>query len=419
MTEKAKEWVQSLFDAQYQRALQVGEVITDYFGESLVDVQKRKINTLYFPRLLREAVSSFHVIDDEQVRVGNTVIPRKKWEEDKDKIVDVALDECYFNAVADYVNMKIISYLDANPTDILIRFPKVTVTNEYNKSIDITELYAGVRVTRIGTLGRDFSLFRAEYPLVQFLSNYAHSHMPNNNREWQWPCLGSGPIGMTQNYLRTNFDLDRWGLFCFELAKYVTVESVSGGPFHRLENVGNSFTTVLNLTADTPSLSPNYPVVTAFVRYYLRTQTLKVAYSNGTYVLGVMPLDFIIDLTNCFSEWFNKEVSLGCYIFGIDTLKRRRILMEYITNGRHIYRADSISNVTDIDSIQGQELFIFKGRQVRLNITNRSDLSSSRVLLLNISIAAYIATKALRLINYYYGQRQTDGNNSSEKCFFL
>jgi hypothetical protein len=110
---------------------------------------------------------------------------------------------------------------------------------------------------------------------------------------------------------------------------------------------------------------------------------------------------------------------LGCYTYGIDTLKSRRILKEYITNGRYIYRADSISNVTDIDRIQGEELFIFKGKQVRLNITDKSDLSSSRVLLLNISIAAYIATKALRLINYYYGQRQTNGNNSSEKCFFL
>lgn len=57
---------------------------------------------------------------------------------------------------------------------ILVWFPQVRVTNEYNRSVDIQDLYAKVKIDTEGQLIGKFYLNRATYPLSHMKAGYMH-----------------------------------------------------------------------------------------------------------------------------------------------------------------------------------------------------------------------------------------------------
>lgn len=419
MEEKAKEWLTGIVKSKLSRIIQVGEVFTDYFGENLVDVQLPNIEALLHS--IYDGVTIGQILPAHRLtisaatsdlRIGtdtlSIVVTREQWLGDKDKLILSEDLTTYYEVATPFIERTIQSYADSVLVPILIRFPKVTVTNEHDKSIEITELYAKVVVKHTGTLLEEFSLYRAEYTLAQYLSGYAHSHMPGVAREWQWPCLGDGPIRSTQGYLFSNFNLNMWGLFCFELAKYVTVESLGGGPYHHLENVGS-----VNSGGEVP-----YPRVSGvtlrsyeirFFKYYLRTHDIPVAYVDGHYVLGCHPIDFIVNLSKCFIEWYNKSTSRGIIRRNtLDNLFQEGTVKRYILKGKRLfYTRESTVNYEDIQSMQGEELFKFKGAWVRLNFTDLEDVDTGNtIILLKTSLVSYFLAHVLRTINYNYGHEE-------------
>ena len=62
--------------------------------------------------------------------------------------------------------------VDLQDTNIIVHFPKVTVTNEYNRSVDITHLWVKVPLNSNGTIANIFCMVRSEYTYQQFVSGY-------------------------------------------------------------------------------------------------------------------------------------------------------------------------------------------------------------------------------------------------------
>ena len=121
---------------------------------------------------------------------------------------------------------------------ILVHFPHVRVTNEHNRFVDINHLWAKVKVMYNGTMIGKFTLNRSEYTMLHISSGYLHSHIssiPTNDfTSFQNPCTGSGPINGTISTLNRDYDVDMWIMFCLELSKYLTVESVARRPYNYL-----------------------------------------------------------------------------------------------------------------------------------------------------------------------------------------
>lgn len=198
--------------------LNVYEVFKNYFGEENVDLQdipdeERVVDMIYACTDITNIETSF----------------------------PIEISDADYDSIAS-------RFRSAKPF-ILVHWPTVTVTNEYNRSITIKDLYAKIKLDcegRIPTENRGFLLNRATYSVEQWVSSYMHSHIaqiPKDNLErFQEPCLGSGPIIDTINSLKADitegFDEIRWMLFCEELSRYVTVESIAGVPYNHLENVG-------------------------------------------------------------------------------------------------------------------------------------------------------------------------------------
>lgn len=302
---------------------------------------------------------------------------------------------------------------------LYIRFPKVTITNEDDKSVDINELYVLVIIRENGTLRRNFSMVRSSYPIIQWLSQYSHSHLPrletNEVPHFDDPCLGSGPLVNTQDSIKYEFNIDMWGLFAFELEKYVTQESLTGGPYIKLESIGKSSeaTEIKLCYSDRIEVSCDNIDFRDFLISYCNHNSINVSYKEGQYNLGITDLNFVISLSDYFIKWYNNKVAEGIYYTTLNSLIDNNVLNKVIIDGNKVYSDSIIDNIDNIQALEGSTLameedserdFIFKGKPVKLHIEGNLNIKSDNyTLLLNTDICSYMLTKILEVINNKYG----------------
>lgn len=300
---------------------------------------------------------------------------------------------------------------------IYVWWPRVTITNEHDKSIDIQDLYAQITIDINGCIpyeNRGFLLNRSTYSSTQFSSRYMHSHIPSISSDhlshFMTPCLGRGPINNTIMDLKNSYDEMVWMLFCEELSRYVTVESLAGVPYRKLEEVGAStlltpynrgycksdyhyiprFNTLPNLTE----------MMKNFTKYYLQHGHLNLSFKDGEFVPGMPYFNFIVDISNSFIEWFNTESGEE----GNTKYKLidKGILRSAIVNNQKFYKNETLISPSDL-ALEGTLLFSFKGREIRLHI--EQDVSQDErfeVIILDHNLAMYILYSIIEIINYRY-----------------
>lgn len=440
MNQELKEWLTTIINEKETNAIQVGEVISDYFGEELVDVQipdidetiNRVLHDLPIQNLVILEDSNEDIVTLTDYEDNPVIIPRQEYLDNRSKcVLDDNIDSLYIPLVKRNIERTIVHFLNDLYIPIIIRFPRVRVTNENDKFIDITELYAKVNIKSDGRLAEFFTLMRTEYTMIQWESHYSHSHMPSTDFRWQSPCLGSGPIRTTQESLYNSFNLDIWGLFCYELSKYVTVESLAGVPYRRLENVGNgnNLDYVYNQTIFNPPMYRRInTILLAFYDYFIREFNFPLSFINGAYVLGDSVLNFALHVTDLFANWYNKEASMRHYTITLEEFKIRNLLEEVIIRDGKIYSPRRENRVSRVPEMQGRELFEFKGKMVTANFTGEpeQDDANNTVLLLSGNIISFLISRILRIINYKYGEYQDNSNSgdseeaaTNKKYFFV
>lgn len=399
---------------------EVIDLLRDYFTEELTDVTYINSDDDLFdlfigtplinikPSLLRDTDFRYTTISD-LINLGNNISNKAN------QILEDVIKEVVTEPTT-YIDNFI---LRNNPVYLYIRFPKVTVTNEDDKSVDIDELYVLVPINGDGTLRREFSMVRSSYPIIQWLSRYSHSHLPSLNTSrvphFAYPCLGNGPLAPTQDNLRGVFNIDMWGLFAFELEKYVTQESLLGGPYIKLESIGksNEATEIKLYYRDALGFLCDNIDFNDFLKSYCSHTNLNISYKEGQYDLGITDVNFVISLSDYFIKWYNNKVAEGVYYTTLINLIDNNVLNKVIIDGNKVYSNAIIRNIDSIQSLEGTHLtrstnsdedFIFKGKPVKLHIDGNLNIKSKNyTLLLNTGICSYMLTKILEVINNKYG----------------
>ena len=236
-----EEKIEELYNSLMDRPLRVLGIFNDFFGEDKVDMQGYWSLDKFKSWMNIEPLSTY--IPD-----GNIVsMNMNDWSMYKTgSITDLPGDqvEKVVNVLTNTTVKERIGNAKFNGIFILVHFPHVRVTNEHDRFVDINHLWAKVKVSYNGTLNGGFTLNRSEYTLLHIRSHYMHSHISSiptrDFTQFQNPCTGSGPINGTISALNRDYDEDMWNMFCLELSKYVTVESVAGRPYHYLEKLGTS-----------------------------------------------------------------------------------------------------------------------------------------------------------------------------------
>ena len=427
MNELIESKIGELYSLLMDKPNQVLAIFNDFFGEDKVDMQGfMSIDELksWLSVTPISAYTSREVLGmsmGDYNTYGSQLLTNLRGE-----VLDLVLNQLCSREIVDYIGDTRFS-----SGFILVHFPHVRITNEYNRFVDINHLYAKVGVLHNGSINGYFSLNRAEYTYLHISSGYMHSHVstiPTRDfTEFQTPCTGTGPINDTISNLSNEFDSDIWRLFCLELSKYVEVESIAGTPYHRLENLGTSnmgagedvFRVVNQLRYDDSIKG----IIKEFVPYFIKQGKLKFNYANGSYSIGMSFTEYILVISNEFIDWYNKKFNNKEWKYTFSTLKRSDVLKEGIIANNKIYYENSRRNVNSYAAYNGQRMCTFKGKDVLINIVDINEVKEdNKSIILNTNIALYILSKILRVINYRYGkaeQRDQEGNRISEKVRYF
>lgn len=425
MTEEVREKLLQVYREALGPIADVFDIFVDYYGESMVDINCKSFNEflewLSGRTLGNLGITQYHTdyynIDRDDYEANGR---GKKF---LDYIPDLGIIEYCKSAMIKYIRDSFSRYDQVLGVAIYVRWPKVRITNEYDKFVDITELYAEVRVDTLGRIIRRFNLTRTEYNLMQWVGGYTHSHVPSFSPAagpptFRRPCTGSGPINNTISTLQVGFDSEIWGLFVYELDKYVRVESIAGVPYYRLENIGRG--AIFNIGdlgvpyEGIPSYRRGYQVVFGpttlkeFIKYFLSKKCMKFNFRNGSYGLGESFIEFWLKVSNCFIEWYNLKYADNTFTLGLDQLVSTRVIGKYIVAGNGVYNSDRTDRIATADQFEGFDMFKFKGTMLKLHITDRLEFNNVSFLV-DVAICGVILTKVLKLVNALYGREQTTG----------
>ena len=424
-----EEKIEGLYNSLMDKPLRVLGIFNDFFGEDKVDMQGYWSLDKFKSWINIEPLSTY-IPDDDIVSMD-----RNDWSMYKTRaITDLPGDqvEKVVNVLTNTTVKKRIGNAKFNGIFILVHFPHVRVTNEHGRFVDINHLWAKVKVMYNGTLNGGFTLNRSEYTMLHISSGYMHSHIsgiPTNDfTSFQNPCTGSGPINGTISALNRDYDEDMWNMFCLELSKYVTVESIAGTPYNYLEKLGTNDMKV-GVDRFITYLSPNYygSVITPdkfkeFVRYFINSKKLKFNYVNGSYSIGMSLIEFIVLISNEFIKWYNDQFNKEELTAKFADLKRRGILRECIIDNGKIYYDRDRNNVNNYAQYIGKKVCVFKGREVTVDITDIAEVrNENKSIILDPHTALYILTTILKVLNYRYGRNKAthEGNQLGTEVRYL
>ena len=307
---------------------------------------------------------------------------------------------------------------------IIVHWPTVTVANEYDSNIDIWDLYAFTVITEEGKLRGQPLFLRGTYDRVQWGSDYLHSHVSsinkNNVAELHSSCLGSGPIRSTIVGLMANTynDPDMWNLYCWELDKYVAVESISGTPYHRLSEVGvsnhdgNAYKSFSISPKCGNTYKQTYHLLSSLIPYLLKNNILKYAYYDGRYRLASSFADTVLNISDSFITLYNSSNDLRKYI-SIEHLYKLNFLVKMRCIDGVFYYNNGGRNMP-LEALVGTRLFTFCGKEVKLSIKNEDrTYDNNELIIIDPLIMDYIVYLILKYVNFKYGH---ETNTTNKRC---
>lgn len=424
-----EEKIEELYNSLMDKPLRVLGIFNDFFGEDKVDMQGYWSLDKFKSWVNIEPLSTY--IPDGNIASIN----KNDWSMyETQAITDLPEDqvEKVVNVLTNTTVKEIIGDTKFNGIFILVHFPHVRVTNEHNRFVDINHLWAKVKVMYNGTMSGGFTLNRSEYTMLHISSRYMHSHVSgipmNDFTQFQNPCTGSGPINGTISALNRDYDKDTWNMFCLELSKYVTVESIAGVPYNYLEMLGTDdmevgvdrFITYLSPSSYRGAITSNK--FREFVRYFINSKKLKFNYVNGSYSIGMSFIEFIVLISNGFIKWYNDQFNKEELTTKFADLKRYGILEECIIGNGKIYYNGARDNINRYVQYIGKKVCVFKGREITVDITNIAEVSNeNKSIILNTQTALYILTTILKVLNYRYGRNKAihKGNQLGTEVRYL
>lgn len=366
--------------------LEVAKLAIDYFGEELVSVQNNSSKEC--------KIISFDDVFNYYCSVKNI----------------------YRDFQPDSVIHKILVFMGFTSYHrILIWFPYVVVENEFKEHETIYDLYVKLMVYE-GTLEDDPEMCRSTYTKEQWNVGYSHSHLPRlSHREvprFTKPCWGTGPIVKTIASIEEYFDLDLWGLFFFELSKYVKVESIEGQPFTRMATIysaikANIYDIVYKwyFSLGTPCTTSMRIILLGIIKdwfkEYIQNNFIPLSFIDNHWSLGDSLENIWVKMSSSLLSYMLSDKIKAISPIPINELIDK-CFEDRILNGNNFYLpVSSFKNLEYIKTLDGAFLFTFKDKQIILKfIEDIKEYEGTTVKIIRGNLFSYIITQILVAINY-------------------
>lgn len=408
--ERLKEYYDSLLDFPKQ----VEEIFSDFYGEDRVELQGYPSSEDFIDFLTNTALGSYVTHDSVYYSPNNTGTEDAHNRGElfnNNRTHPITHSEEVFSELSPVIIEKIERKL-FDELCIIVHFPHVRITNEYDRYVDVNNLWAKVPVKVSGKGYGWFGLNRSEYQFSHMQADYMHSHVSginwNDFTHFPTPCTGTGPINNTMSSLAIDFDAPLWQLFCLELERYVATESLAGGPYRRMERIdsnnrSNSYTTWMM------SAPRSYDFLKAtwkdFIKYILKSKKIKFNYINGSYGVAYSYIEWNILISNLFIEWYNLRYTEGNVSYTLEYLLDNSILINAVLGTNSIHYGNR-GTVRDVMRYAGRHILYFKGNAITLTIVNEGIVANNEVTLLEPRMSEEILKVLLETLNYKYGNSE-------------
>lgn len=294
--------------------------------------------------------------------------------------------------------------IDINADYVIIYYPEITVTNEYDSKHTIYDVYIKVQIS--GNRILNFTINRTTYSISEIKSGYIHSHTASRRlisfnsdyRQYSNMCLGAGPIKSTLNTLASKereVPIEIVGLFCQELDNYLKTESLQGGPYIRMSEL-NPQESLQSIYTPSPKnevqLTPT--MAKQFSLAVIKAGFLTFCNCNGTLIISnpyielLQKVSAVIKNLNVttYTDFYSKH-SVQCIFSGLEC----KIL-------------ENQNKRIDLDSLKNKEILLFKENLIKLKILEDPTLDNSVVILKPSVVDSILFYVTLYLNNYGYSK---------------
>lgn len=412
MNEELKQKIEALYRELLELPMAVTEIFNDFYGEERVDLQPMSLEEFIY-ELGRTEMQDI-VGDGSSTFAGSSYMRSHR---DEHLIVSYS-NRMYSHVLTEHIDIfdRYAPYMKEfignkwfTDIPIIVHFPHVTIRNEYDRTVEVDNLWAKVPVTWEGKGRGWFKMNRSEYDVVHMQSDYMHSHVSGIDFDFKFRsvCTGSGPINSTMSSLTVGFDEPIWQLFCLELERYMGTESLSGGPYRRMENIGANGS---NKRDNFPIEQNNYiskeyftkELSSKFLDYLFTNNILKFNYRKGSYGLAHTFTDTVLTISNAFIDWYNAKYRTTYNIPAIEDLRGNGVIKEVIIANGAIYDPNSSAS-RDYSQYVGRKVLTFKGHDVNLVINGLANGARNVSTILNLDIIREYVWAILELLNCEYG----------------
>ena len=413
----AKKLYKDIFD----KPLQIYDKFVEFFGIDYVDIQDL-VSFKNFCEYLN--------VNCKSIINCTSIGPTEKIELEP---VDFTFE--YYNHILNHIDCVIaknliVSRFSNHYYTIYVYWPEVKVTNEYDQSTIIKDLYFKTEININGKLTtHNLLLNRSTYFKKEVLKDYLHSHIPGIDSEYKFlnGCTGRGPIKNTIHYLCDNYDLDIYGLFCQELDNYVKTESILGIPYRRLSELNRKTSNDTNMYYKMLNcydyaypekyensviwvMNNNSLFFKQFFLKFFKEFKIPFSYRNNRLQIGISINDFALHFNNYFIKYLNT-----CDSNFVNTLINERLLLEATINNNKLYiYNDSESNTSTLnimlqDEANNRKLFKFKNKNVYLHIIKEEkEKKENKLYIINPGFIVFLVSLITSYINikyhYNYGE---------------
>ena len=287
------------------------------------------------------------------------------------------------------------SYHNYDKKLILIHFPEITIKNREGKNHLIKGLWMKFHYNFIFRMLRMGGI-RSLKTFGEYMSNYNHSHMNCTQacsaNHWLGCCLGNTDYSTLTIHLYSTFDKIQSTLFFQQLEDYLSWESIDGGPYMRMEDIGNRNYNTRSVYMNSNDLTEAYK---QFIIKYPSGYNIELS-DNGIYYHFKVLKD----------EEFKAKVCDVCpeqFRMLYDTIHKR----QYVDNSRS---GNSLEIRSLNDGYRRQKLFDFKGQPVYFQIEDPNteadrSLDPSIIKMAPEGLINHIAANLEQNINAYYANK--------------
>lgn len=291
---------------------------------------------------------------------------------------------------------------------VTIRFPKVTVTNENGQFTLLKNLFVRFFIKQDGTFyDKEITMNKSTYSYAHFINSYIHSHCCGMYNEtpsaFQHCCLGTGPINNTIENLLVEYSEEQWMQFCYDLEKYVTIESKAGVPYYSLETCNNEYIMgyIIRFGSWIPNSQNTFGFSKDFILYLLNNKLVSFTWQDNHWVLTDNIYKIAINITSAFLQWSKEHLGIEEKNL-IDFYRHKDIkFKQFYYYNNAMYSISSHNNI-NTSEYEGLPVLTFKGKEYVLEIEPAKHISPKSVIVLSEEVIINIVTTLLYYLNAKY-----------------